>query len=422
MKILSSSNLDEFFEKIDLENITSIDEIVSDVKNNGDGAVLKYCKTFNEGDFNVQSDLVVSDDEIKSAYKKVDKKTLDALNVAISNVKDFATKQLATISELKTSPNNSKESYLGHKIVPLESVLCYVPGGNYPLMSSAIMTVVPALVAGVKNVYVTSPKISPEVIVASHLAGASKIFKIGGAQAIAAFAYGTNSIPKVNKIVGPGNKYVTYAKKIVHGECGIDFLAGPSEVLIVADKTANPSLIAADILAQCEHDKDARGYLVSIDEKLIYNVIDRAREFLKTLKTADIARVSFEKSCAVIVSDINQAIEISNKKAPEHLELVFEGAKDYIDLFKNYGSMFIGANCAEVFGDYCSGTNHVLPTNQVASYKAGLSVFDFIKIQTYQYLTKDYAVELSKTASILAEKEGLFAHKLASDLRSKDET
>ncbi|MBQ8475690.1 histidinol dehydrogenase, partial [bacterium] len=338
-----------------------------------------------------------------------------ALKNAIKNVKEFALQQLNSIKELEY---NIEGSVLGHKIIPLERVLCYCPGGNYPLLSSCYMTVVPAVIAGVKEIYLTSPRISPEVIVSAHLSGATKIYKLGGAQAIAAFAYGTQSIKPVDKITGPGNKYVAAAKKAVYGQCDIDFIAGPSEVLIVADDINDSKLIAADMLAQCEHDKDARAYLITNDIKIAQSVEKEAQNFLRTLKTASIASVSFEKSMCIIVDDINQAIELSNKRAPEHLELFIKD-NSRINEYTNYGSLFISKNCAEVFGDYCSGTNHVLPTNKCAKYTGGLSVFDYIKIQTYQNISPDYAKNLSKTASILAFAEGLYAHKLASDLRGE---
>ena len=222
----------------------------------------------------------------------------------------------------------------------------------------------------------------------------------------------------VDKIVGPGNKYVTFAKKYVYGTCDIDFLAGPSEVLIVADETANPDLISADMLAQSEHDKDARSYLITTSKDLAIKVQKSAEKQLETLKTKEIAQIAFEKSSAIIVNSIDEAIEISNRRAPEHLELMFKDADKFKDKFINYGSLFVGENCAEVFGDYCSGTNHVLPTNMAARYTGGLSVFDFIKILTWQNIDKNMAKDLAKTASKLAEAEGLFAHKLASDLRS----
>ena len=416
MKIISYKDIEEagFFQKIDLEKLNSIDEIIENVKNNGDNALIDYSKRFKDGDFKNADDFVVSKQEIEEAYKKITPQLLEALKTAISNIKEFALAQKNSIKELEIKKENST---LGHKIIPMERVLCYCPGGNYPLLSSCYMTVIPAVIAGVKEIYVTSPKIAPEVIVSAHLSGATKIYKLGGAQAISAFAYGTETINKVDKIVGPGNKFVAGAKKAIDGQCDIDFIAGPSEVLIVADDIKDAKIIAADMLAQCEHDKDARAYLITTNKNLALEVQKEADEFLKTLETSSIASIAFEKSICIIVDKIEQAIDLSNQKAPEHLELLISNVNDLKDSFTNYGSLFIGKYCAEVFGDYCSGTNHVLPTNETAKYTGGLSVFDFIKIQTYQELSKEYSNKLSETASILAQAEGVYAHKLASDLR-----
>lgn len=404
----------DFYSEIEFEALNNVSEIIENVKLNKDSALIYYAKTFNDGDFCSADDFLVSEDEIEEAYKKTDKNIIDAIKKAHKNVFEFSKKQFECIKNLEIKMENST---LGHRIIPLNRILCYVPGGNYPLPSSCIMTVTPAKVAGVGEIYLTSPKIKPQTIVAAHIAGADKIYKLGGAQAVSAFAFGTESILPVDKIVGPGNKYVTFAKKYVYGKCDIDFLAGPSEVLIIADENANPHLISADMLAQCEHDIDARAYLVTTSEKLAHEVQKSAKNQLETLKTKNIAQISFEKSAAIIVDNINEAIDISNQRAPEHLELMFDNAEQYVEKFKNYGSLFIGQNCAEVFGDYCSGTNHVLPTNKAARYTGGLSVFDFIKILTYQNIDKNYADTLAKTASSLASAEGLFAHKLASDLR-----
>ena len=416
MRILDKNNIENFLEDIEVENIESVKNILNDVKKNGDSSIKKYSYEFDKMEFGKNSSFEISNEDIKEALNSIDEKTLNAIKKAIKNIQKFAKAQLKSIKELKIK---EKGSVVGHKITPIESVLCYAPGGGYPLPSSAIMTAAVAKVAGVKNIYLTSPKIHNATIVAGYLAGASRIFKIGGVQAIAGFAYGTESIPRVDKIVGPGNKFVTAAKKEVYGLVDIDFLAGPSEVLVVADETANPELISADILAQCEHDKDARGYLITTSKELAQNVQKSAIEQLETLSTKEIAKISFEKSIAIIVDNIEEAIELSNLRAPEHLEVMIKDEKKYIDKFTNYGSLFIGNNCAEVFGDYCTGTNHVLPTNKVARYRGGLSVFDFIKIQTYQKISKKYGEELSKIASELAKTEGLMAHKLASDLRGK---
>lgn len=412
MQIINYENItDSFFEKIEFEAISSVEEIARDVKFNGDEAVRKYAKQFDGEDL---EQFLISTEEILDAYRKTDKKTIKTIKKAIENVKRFSEKQLKCLKSLKTKIDCNE---LGHKVIPLEAVGCYIPGGNYPLLSSAVMTIVPAKVAGVKKIIACSPKIKPEVIVACDLAGASKIYKIGGVQAISAMAYGTESIPKVNKIVGPGNKYVTAAKKHVFGEVGIDFLAGPSEVMIIADETANPEFVSADMLAQCEHDVDARAFLVTTSEKLANQVLEFAQKQLEELVTKEIALKSFEKSFAIIVKSMDEALEIANKKAPEHLELCIKKVKKHINKFKNYGSLFIGNYSAEVYGDYCSGTNHVLPTNEVSKYSGGLSVFDFVKVQTYQIISKKGNCKISPFASQLAEKEGLLAHKLAADVR-----
>lgn len=419
MKIITSHELfknqnHEFFKTAALESLQNVEDIIEDIKKNGDKSIIHYSKTFNDGDFSSGEDFIVSEEEIKKAYEMTDDKTINALEKCIENVRDFAQEQLLCLKNLDMKKNNS---LLGHRVIPLERVLCYVPGGNYPLPSSAVMTCTPAKVAGVREVIITSPRIKPQTIVAAKMSGADKIYKLGGVQAIGAFAYGSESIKPVDKIVGPGNKYVTYAKKYVYGKCSIDFLAGPSEVLIVADNNQNPELVSADILAQCEHDRDARGYLICFSKDFARKVADCAQKQLQTLKTGNIAQISFEKSTAVIVNNIEEAVKISNLRAPEHLELMFDGAWEKSKDFTNYGSLFIGSCCAEVFGDYCSGTNHVLPTNSAARYTGGLSVFDFVKIQTYQMLSKEYSKELSILASQMAQQEGLMGHKLASDLR-----
>ncbi len=412
MKIIDLKNLDEsFFSKIEFENIDFTLQIIEDVRKNGNKAIKEYSKKFGDGDISCSK---LSEEEINNAVKKVDEKIIETIKFAIKNVKEFALAQLSSIKEIETNINGN---ILGQRIIPIESAGCYIPGGNYPLPSSAIMTVVPAKTAGVKRVIAMSPKIQPVTIAAASLAGADEIYGIGGVQAIAAMAYGSETIQKVNKIVGPGNKFVTSAKKQVFGTCGIDFLAGPSEVLIIADESANPDFVAADILAQCEHDKDARAFLICFNHNFANQVDKKALEFLKNLQTKSIAEVSYSKSFAVVVNSLEEAIRLSNEKAPEHLELCIENAKNISNKFSNYGSMFIGNYSAEVFGDYVSGTNHTLPTNQVAKYSGGLSVFDFIKIQTYQIIQKNSLEQTAHNASILAQQEGLLAHKLASDIR-----
>ena len=414
MQICNYKDIDEgFFSKIEFESISSVQEIISAVRKDGDSAIREYAKKFGDGELQA---FKLTEEEIEDAFSKVDAKTIETIKFAIQNVREFAQAQLNSVREIEVNINGNT---LGQKIIPLDSVGCYIPGGNYPLPSSAIMTVVPAKVAGVKRIVAMSPKIKPVTVVAAYLSGADEIYKIGGVQAVAAMAYGTQTIEKVNKIVGPGNKFVTSAKKQVYGECGIDFLAGPSEVLIVADESAKPEFVAADMLAQCEHDKDARAYLLCSSVEFAQQVDKKAREYLATLQTKDIAQISYDKSIAVIYNSIEEAIELSNEKAPEHLELCLNNVDNYVDKFTNYGSLFIGNYSAEVFGDYVSGTNHTLPTNQVAKYSGGLSVFDYIKIQTYQKINEFAINQTAQHASHLAYNEGLFAHKLAADVRLK---
>lgn len=406
--IIADKITEDFYN--DGQDVTdAVKEIIADVRKNGNSAVKKYSAKFD----GIETDCrELSEDEIENAVKSLDDEVLEALKFSVRNVEEFAKAQLGSV---KNTMVQADGAILGHKIIPLEKVGCYIPGGNYPLPSTAIMTIVPAVVAGVKEIIAVSPKAKPVTVAAAKLAGATKIFNIGGVQAIAALAYGTETIDAVDKIVGPGNKYVATAKKIVYGDCGIDFVAGPSEVMVVADNSANPEFVAADLLAQCEHDKDARAYLLCFDRDFAVKVDECARKFLETLQTADIARVSYEKSTAYVVKDLQEAVEIANKKAPEHLELCLNEVENSVDLFRNYGSLFIGNYSAEVLGDYVSGTNHTLPTGRAARYTGGLSVFDYIKIQTFQKI--ENVEKFAKYASILAEQEGLFAHKLASDVR-----
>ncbi len=399
---------DEFFK--DTEDISDVvKSIIEDVKQRGDEAVREYTQKFDK--ISPES-FEVSEEEAENAIKSLDKKVIEAIDFSIKNVEEFAKAQLGSV---KNTVVQTDGAVLGHKIIPIEKVGCYIPGGNYPLPSTAIMTIVPARVAGVKEIIAVSPKAQPVTIAAAKRAGAAKILKIGGVQAISALAYGTETIFPVDKIVGPGNKYVATAKKLVYGDCGIDFVAGPSEVMVIADRTANAEFVAADLLAQCEHDRDARAYLLCFDEDFAKEVDEKAKKFLETLKTADIAKEAYEKSIAYVVKDISEAVEIANKKAPEHLEICLENVNNEVDKFKNYGSLFIGNYSAEVFGDYVSGTNHTLPTGRASRYTGGLSVFDYIKIQTFQKI--ENAEKFAEYASVLAEQEGLFAHKLASDIR-----
>ncbi len=392
--------------------IETVRKILSDVKKNGDKAVAAYSKKFDGiGPKNFE----VGRKETEDAYAKVDEQTVIVFKQAASNIKKFAEEQLAQFKDFEY--NIAEGVAIGQRIVPLERVGCYVPGGRYPLPSTALMCVIPAKVAKVKEVIVCSPKIRPEVIVAADIAGADRIFKIGGVQAIGAMAYGTKTVPKVDKIVGPGNSFVAAAKKEVYGEVGIDFIAGPSEVLVIADEKANPAYVAADLLAQAEHDPSAKPGLIVTSKEMASRIMEEVKIQLKKLATKEIAGKAMKNGAIILAENSDEAANIANEMAPEHLELQIENPDEIIPKLKNYGSLFIGEYSAEVFGDYCSGTNHTLPTNGAARYAGGLSVKDFVKMLTWQKITKEGSGEMVRIASKLAEVEGLAAHKNAAEIR-----
>ena len=397
-------------------------EILNEVKINKDVGVRKYNLQFDK---NPRINYRVMRDEIVKAYKEVDIKFIEDIKIAVRNIKEFAKAQ-------KESFNNSfeREIYpgviLGQKHIPIESVLAYVPGGGYPLFSTALMLIIPAKVAGVKRVCACSPtmknscSINPKTLVAMDIAGADEIYAIGGVQAIGAFTYGTETIKPVDIIVGPGNKYVTEAKRQCYGSVGIDFVAGPSEVLIIADESANVDYIAADVLAQCEHDYNARGILITTDKNLGEKVCEKVDEMLKDLPTKEIASYSWENNGEIIyVNTLEEAVKLSNKYAPEHLEINIKNEDEIIDKLINYGSLFIGELSAEVFGDYVSGTNHTLPTLRASRYTGGVWVGTFIKTCTTQRLNKKAVELLAPVAYDLAVEEGLYAHANAAKVRIK---
>ncbi len=409
--------------EIKSENNSQIREKVSDIllqiQKNGDEALLEFCRKFD----NYQSEnLRISSKQIQDAYKHIDSEYIKALETAAYRIKKFALYQKEAIKPLEIEL--SAGVTVGHRIIPVSSSGSYVPGGRYPLPSSALMSIIPAKVAGVERVIACSPPdksigtIHPATLVAMDMAGADEIYCMGGAHAIGALAFGTKSIAPVDIVVGPGNQWVTEAKRQVSGSVGIDFIAGPSEVLIIADKTANPAFIAADLLAQSEHDPNARGILISLDENLIQEVLEYLKTYLNDLPTQSVAKRSWENNGTIYFADnISEAVELSNKIAPEHLELQVSDVNLLIPKLYNYGSLFIGPWSAEVFGDYVSGTNHILPTMKAARYTGGVWVGTFLKVASYQQISPEGAEELAPIASELAELEGLFAHKLASDLR-----
>ena len=422
MEILKKS----LFKHMEIEKTlqTQVGEILEEIRFNKDIGVKKYNLLFDK---NPRENFRVTRDEIVKAYKQVDVKFIEDLKIAAKNIEEFAKVQ-------KNSFNNEfeKDIYpgvtLGQKHIPIESALAYVPGGSYPLFSTALMLIIPAKIAGVKRICACSPAmkdseyINPKTLVAMDIAGADEIYAVGGVQAIGAFAYGTDSIKPVDIIVGPGNKYVTEAKRQCYGKVGIDFVAGPSEVLIIADESANPSYIAADVLAQCEHDYNARGILITTDKTLAKEVNKKVNEILVDLPTKDIASLSWNNNGEIILVDnLQEAVKLSNKYAPEHLELNVKNTDEIIDKLTNYGSLFIGQYSAEVFGDYVSGTNHTLPTLRASRYTGGVWVGTFIKTCTTQRLSKGAVDLLAPVAYDLAMDEGLYAHANAAKVRMNQE-
>lgn len=402
--------------------MATVGDIIADVRMNGDAALMEYNRRFDGCE---RTALRISEQEIRDAYDKVSAQEIEDIKKAAANIENFAKAQRATVGALEDfSP--SPGIVLGHRVIPVGSCCCYVPGGGYPLYSTALMLGIPAKVAGVERVTACSPVIKgtdcihPKTLVAMDVAGVDEIYAVGGAQAIAAFSYGTDQIQPVDMIVGPGNSFVTEAKRQCYGKVGIDFVAGPSEVLIIADDNADPEVLAADILAQSEHDKEAKGILVTTDEKLGAAVIDAVEAQLSTLETEPIARSSWNDFGEILIADsLDEAVEYANAYAPEHLEVnVAEADADrVVSGLKNYGSLFIGGNTAEVFGDYASGPNHTLPTLGAARYTGGVWVGTFLKICTYQSMSRDAMMGIAPLVSNLARGEGLIGHARAAEIR-----
>lgn len=388
----------------------------------GDVALQEYNSKFDGCN---RKNLRVSRKEIEAAYAKLDAQEIEDLKTALSHITAFAKAQKDSMSEVKDfSP--APGIFLGHRIIPVQSCCCYVPGGGYPLYSTALMLIGPAKVAGVKRIAACSPvmkgtdQIHPKTLVAMDLAGADEIYTVGGAQAIAAFSYGTAQIAPVDIIVGPGNRFVTEAKRQCYGQVGIDFVAGPSEVLVIADGTGTPEIIAADLLAQSEHDPNAKGILVTTDEAFGKAVIAAVEKELETLETAGIARQSWDTFGEVLLADsIDEAIDMANAYAPEHLELNLADTDYAVEKLYNYGSLFIGENTAEVFGDYASGTNHTLPTLKAARYTGGVWAGTFLKVCTQQSMTLEASNAIAPLVNRMAKGEGLMGHARAAAARIK---
>lgn len=400
----------------------AVEDIIGEVTKRGDEALIEYNSRFDGCE---RTELRVSREEIEEAYSLVDESDIYDMKCAAANIRAFAEAQKKTIGELEDiSPSDG--IYLGHRAIPVESCCCYVPGGGYPLYSTALMLGIPAKTAGVYRVAACSPvmkgtdRIHPKTLVAMDIAGIDEIYAVGGAQAVAAFTYGTEQIKPADMIVGPGNSFVTEAKRQCYGRVGIDFIAGPSEVLVIADEDADPEIIAADLLAQSEHDREAKGILVTDSEKLAEEVAGAVAEQLMTLETAEIARASWDAFGEILIAeDLDEAADFANSYAPEHLEInVREEMLEYMkEKVRNYGSLFLGENTAEVFGDYASGTNHTLPTLGAARYTGGVWVGTFIKICTHQQMSRNAMRGIAPLVSSLAKGEGLAGHARAAEIR-----
>ncbi|MGT2637570.1 histidinol dehydrogenase [Streptococcus ratti] len=412
-KILYQEQLELSKENLDVE--ATVREIIERVKEEGDEALRAYSKQFDQVEL---SNLQVSDQVIDQAFDKIDKDVLTALQNAKANIESYHRQQLEAGFEDRPTEGVIR----GQLIRPIERVGVYVPGGTAAYPSSVLMNVIPAKIAGVKEIIMITPpqkEFVPAILVAAKLAGVDKIYQVGGAQGIAALAYGTESIPKVDKITGPGNIFVATAKKQVFGLVGIDMIAGPSEIGVIADQTANPIFVAADLLSQAEHDKLARAILVTNSETLANAVGAEIEKQLQTLPRQEIARASIENNGRIIIAeDVDGMFDLMNQVAPEHLEVAMENAYDYLDKIENAGSIFLGHYTSEPIGDYYAGANHVLPTTATSRFSSALGVHDFIKRIQYTQYSKAAVNAAEKDITTLAYAEGLQAHARAIEVRN----
>ena len=392
-------------------------EIIENVAKNGDKALKDYAKKFDGVTLGA---LEADKKEIDEAYAKADKKFVEVLEEAAKNIREFHQKQVR--DGFKIERKNGV--IVGQKITPVEKVGLYVPGGTAAYPSTVLMDAIPAKIAGCKEIVMVTPtktgEVNPDILTAAKVAGVDRIFKIGGAQAVAALAYGTESVPKVDKIVGPGNAFVAEAKKQVFGKVSIDMIAGPSEILVVADNKNNPAHIAADLLSQAEHDKMASAVLVTDDMAFANAVSDELEKQIPQLIRSEIARKSIDDNGKIIVADdLLSAIEIANEIAPEHLELCVDEPFAYLDKVKHAGSVFLGRYCPEAMGDYFAGPNHTLPTSGTARFSSALSVDDFVKKTQYIYYTPSALADAADKVDYFARKEGLEAHAKSAAIRVK---
>ena len=411
----SPNNYDKFAD--------SVNAILANVKENGDKALFDYTKQFDKADINADN-IKVTDEEIREAYDSLENPELvDIIRKSLKNIKEYHEKQ-KQYSWFDSKPDGS---ILGQKVTALSRVGVYVPGGKAAYPSSVLMNVIPAKVAGVEEIVMVTPpgkdgKVNPNTLVAAKEAGVDVIYKVGGAQAIAALAYGTESIKKVDKIVGPGNIYVALAKKAVFGYVSIDSVAGPSEILVIADETANPRYVAADLLSQAEHDELASAILVTTSEKLAEQVSEYVDMFVAKLKRTEILQKSLDNYGYILVAEtMKDAIDVANDIASEHLEIITQNPFDTMTRIRNAGAIFLGENSSEPLGDYFAGPNHVLPTNGTAKFFSPLSVDDFIKKSSIISFSREALEPLSQDIQKFAKAEGLTAHANSIRVRFEDE-
>ncbi len=390
---------------------STVNEIIENVKQNGDNALFEYTLKFDKFTLNAEN-IVVTRDEIEEAYNSMDEKLVEVIRHSAANIRSFHEKQLC--NSWFTSREDG--TILGMKITPIEKAGVYVPGGKAAYPSSVLMNVVPAKVAGVNKIIMTTPpgangKVNPGTLVAADIAGVDVIYKVGGAQAIAAMAFGTESIPKVDKITGPGNIFVALAKKAVYGYVSIDSIAGPSEILVLADETANPRYVAADLLSQAEHDELASAILITTSEELAQKVSEQIDIFTAELSRSAIIQKSLDNYGYILLAeDMNQAIETANEIASEHLEILTRNPFDIMTKIRNAGAIFLGEYASEPLGDYFAGPNHILPTNGTAKFFSPVNVDDFIKKSSIISYSREALEEIHKEIELFAESEGLTAH------------
>ncbi len=393
--------------------LPAVRKIIAGVRRGGDGAVIRYAKQF---DGVALKKLEIPSREVNSAAKKLDSRTMKALRKAAGRIRDFAKKQLASIKPVRHDKSGVS---LEQRLVPVERAGIYVPGGRYPLASTALMGVIPAKVAGVKEVIVCTPNARPLTIAATKIAGADRIFNIGGVQAIAAMALGTRSVPRVDVIAGPGNVYVTAAKKELYGEVGIDFVAGPTELAVVADSSARVDFVAADVLAQAEHDPEAAVIVITDSADWAKRLNAELSVQLSDLPTASTAKKALRRNAILLVKRIADAADCVNDVAPEHCQVMTRDARRIAGKITNCGTLLVGPYSSCALSDYSTGANHILPTALAARYTAGLSVHNFIRFLTVQQVSRKGADEIAPIASELARLEGLAAHSRAAQLRTK---